>query len=93
MSRNRSVVSADVERKLKTMTKASDEPVGIVFAHELARKVTDVVLNAIRVHPAGAAVVEENVLVAPPPPRLPRPRLETGLRRYAHPCPRRYFGW
>jgi hypothetical protein len=62
MSRSSSFVSALVDLKLKAMTKFREDPVGMAFAHDVARNVTDVVLYAVRVQPAGAAVVEENVL-------------------------------
>ena len=49
---------------LKTMVKSCVPPAGIRLPTALAVKVTDVVLNAERVHPAGAAVVfEKSVLV------------------------------
>ena len=44
-----------------TIAKASEEPVVMALAHDVARKVTEVVEYAVRVHPAGGAVEELKV--------------------------------
>ena len=54
------------------MVKSCEPPAGIRLATALAVKVTEVVLNAERVHPAGAAVVfEKSVFVHGAVPHKP----------------------
>ena len=60
-----SVASALVERAARITVKLVDPPTGIALDKEVALKVTEVVLHALRVHPAGAAVVLENSEPAP----------------------------
>ena len=61
MSCKVSFTFAVVERIASASVKLTDAPpTAIVLAQEVARKVTEVPLKAVRVHPAGAAVLDEN---------------------------------
>lgn len=57
MSENVSLPSAVVDRIFRTTAKFTDAPPTVIeLAHELARKVTEVVLQVLTVHPAGGTI-------------------------------------
>jgi len=59
-SRSVSFASWVVLRIVIEIAKVAEPPAGIAFAHEVAWNVTDVVVKAVRLQPAGAAVPPAN---------------------------------